>query len=180
MNLANLQRQVSVGLLFFATMSCQSSSFSGGSKKDSAQDTTVIAPAGTPAPTPIPQSNNSQPIITPTPMPGAITKGSFTVYTVPANPEPRQDYKIHIEVKLPSGTKNYQRSDLSGTVNGTDNYFRDIAVSLGGFFSGDSFSVAGEVAKLVLQIPGAEVLVKDTIHVRSQLLNEEQNIAIVF
>ncbi len=53
---------------------------------------------------------------------GAVTKGSFTVYTIPADPQPKQDYDVVIEVKLPASATNYSASDLSGCVIGTDKY----------------------------------------------------------
>ncbi|MFM8725166.1 MAG: hypothetical protein ACKON9_08565, partial [Planctomycetaceae bacterium] len=52
----------------------------------------------------------------------AVTKGSFTAFTIPAAPQPRQSYSIVIEVKLPDDVKKYRVSDLSGKVRGTDGY----------------------------------------------------------
>ncbi|MEM1062625.1 MAG: hypothetical protein AAGJ97_09920, partial [Planctomycetota bacterium] len=51
-----------------------------------------------------------------------VTKGSFTVWTVPSDPEPRQNYVIVIEIKVPKRVRQYRRSDLSGVVIGTDDY----------------------------------------------------------
>lgn len=52
----------------------------------------------------------------------AVTKGSFTAFTIPAAPKPRQAYSIVIEVKLPDDVEEYRVSDLSGKVRGTDGY----------------------------------------------------------
>lgn len=157
-------------------VACNTASFSGTGKKTTVQNQ---APA-TAKPSPTPSVVASQIVPAPTAVPGAITKGSFTVWTVPDNPEPRQNYKIYIQVKLPSNTTSYLRSDLTGSVNGTDNYFRDIGREVKDFLYGDIFTFEGTTATLVLSIPGAETLVKDSIRVHSQLLNEEQDIAIVF
>jgi hypothetical protein len=62
----------------------------------------------------------------------AVTKGSFTVWTVPSDPGPGEDYQIFIEVKLPQSLSSYQRGDLRGNVSGTDSYqqsFGDDSVS---------------------------------------------------
>ena len=46
----------------------------------------------------------------------AVTKGSFTAFTIPAQPKPRESYKIVIEVRLPENVRKYRVSDLSGEV----------------------------------------------------------------
>ncbi|HAD58072.1 MAG TPA: hypothetical protein DCG12_02330, partial [Planctomycetaceae bacterium] len=46
----------------------------------------------------------------------AVTKGSFTAWTIPARPRPGENYQIIIEVKLKEGTPRYRLSDLIGTV----------------------------------------------------------------
>ena len=56
----------------------------------------------------------------------AVTKGSFTAWTVPKDPKPGQDYKIVIQIKVPETVKRYRIADLSGRVIGTDKYTLDI------------------------------------------------------
>ena len=56
----------------------------------------------------------------------AVTKGSFTAWTVPEAPEPGQTYRIVIQVKLPDKVKTYRLSDLIGKVTGTDDYVQKI------------------------------------------------------
>jgi hypothetical protein len=163
-------------VVFTPMASCKKSSFSGdsGTKKEAAASPQPV-PGKSPGPNPVPPSP-----------PGSVTKGSFTVWTVPSDPQPRQNYEIHIEVKLPSPVANYPFADLSGSVNGTDSYFREIGPnakpkeSLFPLWPDDQFNFLGSAATVVMTIPGAETLVQDKIHVRSQLLNEEQDIAIVF
>jgi len=124
----------------------------------------------------------------------AITKGSFSVWTIPADPVPRQAYWIVIEVKLPSHIYRYQASDLSGTVVGTDlgmaipwdRYWPGHAVrpgSQGSFIRvkrGDYLPVKNHRAQLMILIPAAAALVKDTIDIRSKILGEEQTLQIIY
>jgi hypothetical protein len=105
----------------------------------------------------------------------AVTKGSFTVWTDPEDPNPGQNYDIVIQVKLPSSVKTYRLRDLEGNVRGTDRYFKAIQ-----YPSTERRTVQDGVVQVRVQIPGAAVLVRDTIKIRSQLLKEEQTIEIVF
>lgn len=110
-----------------------------------------------------------------------IVKGSFRVWTVPADPEPLMAYDIYIDVKLPSNATDYTKNDLSGAVIGTDGYEQPIgrdAVSVG--IKSQRFESFPGRATLIISVPGALNLVKDTINIRSDLLNESQNIEIVF
>lgn len=107
----------------------------------------------------------------------AVTKGSFTVWTEPVDPQPGQRYTIMIRVKLKSEMQRYPRSDLSGNVVGTDLY-RD-------FFGGPTESgylpvKDSTVLYQALQVPGAQELVKDIITVESKILGEKQVIELVF
>lgn len=105
----------------------------------------------------------------------AITKGSFTVWTDPEVPLPRHAYEIVIQVRLPPHVKSYRLRDLTGTVRGTDRYFKAIH-----FKPNERRTVSEGVVQVRIGIPGAEELVRDTIHVRSAILKEEQTIEIVF
>ncbi|MEM9701579.1 MAG: hypothetical protein AAF907_03955 [Planctomycetota bacterium] len=111
----------------------------------------------------------------------AIRKGSFTVWTIPPDPRPRQDYAIVIEVDLPEELRlrRYPKHDLYGEVKGTDSFrmripgndFRDRK----GFLP-----IRNGKAQLVIGVPGAERLVKDRIKVGSKLLKESQTLSLVF
>lgn len=105
----------------------------------------------------------------------AITKGSFTVWTEPEDPRPRTPYDIIIQVKLPRETKNYRLSDLSGYVEGTDGYRKQIK-----YTTKDRRAVKDGVVQITVKIPGGAQLVKDVIQIRSKLLREEQTINIEF
>jgi hypothetical protein len=105
----------------------------------------------------------------------AITKGSFTVWTEPEDPLPRQRYSIVIQVKLPKAVKQYRLRDLTGEVRGTDGYFKQIKYS-----STERKGVKDGVVQLQVAIPGAVQLIRDTIRIKSDLLKEEQTIEIVF
>ena len=123
----------------------------------------------------------------------AVTRGSFSAWTIPEDPVEGQDYRIVIEVKLPGDvpSSSYQKSDLSGHVSGTDFYQQPIGNSGwngpggGGFddfgpYDPESFSMGDGRARLTVWVPGAAYLVKDTITIRSRLLDEQQRLEIVF
>lgn len=119
----------------------------------------------------------------------AVVAGSFTAFTTPTQPLPGQKYIIVIKVKLPSNISNYDESDLSGKVIGTDNYVQGIGRSkssfnkvLSKFFKGkiESFEFSSPTAVLRVAVPGAANLVKDTIEIHSDVLNESQTLTLQF
>ncbi len=119
------------------------------------------------------------------PPPKGVVKGSFTAWTEPQRPAPRQSYVIVIEVKLPNQVKNYTNEDLSGAVDGTDGFHRSIGSPdnwefyPSGLFK-KRFEYYGTTARLFIPVPGAEYLVRDRISIRSTLLKESQSLEIVF
>lgn len=152
-------------------------------------------PLPAPSINPLPTGQNT--VVIPSTMPvvptDAVTKGSFSVWTVPSDPTPKQDYRIVIQVKLPSNTSSYSMNDLSGQVIGTDNYTQPIGASvnstlssiLGGnnysrYYNSGEFNHNGDSATLSVLVPGADTLIRDTIQIRSGLLGESQEISIVF
>lgn len=123
-----------------------------------------------------------------------VTKGSFSAWTVPTDPSPGQDYKIVIRVRLPENTNRYRVSDLSGEVTGTDGYQHKIPYDplkrgatvtergdrLVPIRPSDSLKIVDRHVQLIVNVPGASSLTRDTIQVRSKLLKEEQKLEIVF
>lgn len=126
----------------------------------------------------------------------AVTKGSFTAWTDPANPAPRQNYLIIIEIQLPSTVTRYQLSDLNGSsIRGSDSYQQripfDVDAAAKGFGttasgrppllkSTDDLPIVNNKVQLVVKVPGARRLVKDTIKIKSRRLREEEELTIVF
>ncbi|HEX6984898.1 MAG TPA: hypothetical protein VF170_05955, partial [Planctomycetaceae bacterium] len=118
----------------------------------------------------------------------AVQQGSFTAWTVPEDPRVGQDYVIVVEVTLPEGTKQYTRRDLAGQLVGTDGY--KVAIPDGREFNGlgwtrpkrtPVFRREGDKARIVFFVRGAhQALVRDTILIRSRLLDEQQKLQIVF
>lgn len=103
-------------------------------------------------------------------------KGRFTAWTDPQDPEPGQNYRIIIQIELPDNIKRLPKRDLVGSyVKGTDSYLDTIPNDTRGFFPGNSQRV-----QVVVFVPGASALVKDTIKIKSRLLKEEQTLEIVF
>ena len=82
---------------------------------------------------------------------------------------------MKIEVRHTEPLEDYPRSDLTGTVRGTDGYEAHIAIH-----SPAKFRVKGNAARLELWIPGGAQLVRDVIHIKSAMLGEEQTVKIVF
>ena len=124
----------------------------------------------------------------------AVTKGSFTAWTIPESPAPRQLYQIVIEIRLPEKLKRYRLSDLSGQVIGTDGYRQKLpwdsrvpgaarVIADGRPETVNSRTIVvmeSDKVQLVIKVPGAERLIKDTIRIRSRRLREEQQLNLVF
>jgi hypothetical protein len=124
----------------------------------------------------------------------AVTKGSFTAFTIPAAPKPRQAYSIVIEVKLPDDVEEYRVSDLSGKVRGTDGYEQKLPYDTrtpgaagypvpGGTIKRLESSTILDVVKnkvqIVIRVPGGARLVKDVITIRSRRLKEDQELELI-
>ena len=105
------------------------------------------------------------------------------------SPRPGQDYHIVIQVRMPANRNSYNIADLSGKVIGTDGYVQ--VLPLQAYFQdeqgrmvraklGRQLPIIDGVVQIIIRVPGAEALVKDTIHVKSKLLRENQKLEIVF
>ncbi len=131
----------------------------------------------------------------------AVKAGSFSAWTIPIarrfgeqakagdSPRPGQDYHIVIQVRIPGKRKTYKINDLSGRVIGTDGYVQIIPLlafvqdekgHLVRAKVGRRVPVVDGVVQILVRVPGAEALVKDTIVVKSKLLKEQQTLEIVF
>ena len=125
----------------------------------------------------------------------AVTKGSFTAFTIPAVPKPRQAYSIVIEVKVPDDVKKYRVSDLSGKVRGTDGYEQKLPYdtrtpgaagypvqggSIQRLESSTILDVVKNKVQIVIRVPGGARLVKDVITIRSRQLKEDQELELIF
>ena len=107
----------------------------------------------------------------------AVTKGSFTAWTVPEDPRPGEDYMIVIQIRLPEHIDSYPLRDLTGMVEGTDRYRQPIG---GRFAFNRKLPVIANSVQFTVMVPGAARLVRDKIELRSRLLKEEQTLEIVF
>jgi hypothetical protein len=110
-----------------------------------------------------------------------VTKGSFSAWTVPEDPKPREDYLVVIQIRLPEKIRKYSREDLSGFLEGDDGYQTPL-----GQFTGKGFPKQfygrfdDEARQFVIKIPGGAAKVSDTIEIRSRVLREEQKLTITF
>lgn len=124
-----------------------------------------------------------------------VSKGSFSAWTVPEDPEPRKDYMIVIRIRLPEKTRLYRISDLSGKVEGSDFYVQHLPFDpnrkdlgarseRGGQIirlrASDRLRVIDNHVQVMIPVMGGDTLVRDTIHVRSRLLKEDQTLEIEF
>lgn len=105
----------------------------------------------------------------------AVSKGSFSAWTEPRDPEPGRQYTIVIQVRVPGNIKKYRASDLTGMVIGTDLYKQVIK-----FRSTEEFAIKDGAVQVRIPVPGAAKLVRDTIRIESRLLREKQTIQIEF
>jgi len=108
----------------------------------------------------------------------AVSKGSFSAWTVPENPLPNRNYFIVIQVRLPESlAKNgkYRARDLTGMVNGTDTFRKRIH-----FRTNDVFEVKNGVVQIEIVVPGGAEMVRDTIQIQSKMLKEKQMLQLVF
>lgn len=142
----------------------------------------------------VPSTLTTDPLeLTGPPTSNKVTKGSFTVWTVPADPTPGQDYWIIIQMRLPKSITSLPLSDVSGTVHGTDQWFQRLpchpgksitysakAGQLVPMQTGSSLPVEGNSTRLIVSVQGASRLVRDTIAVQSGILKESQTITITF
>ncbi|MDA1162327.1 MAG: hypothetical protein O3B13_04430 [Planctomycetota bacterium] len=125
----------------------------------------------------------------------AVSKGSFSAWTVPEDPKPRQDYMIVIRIRLPDKTKLYRISDLTGKVEGSDMYEQYLPFDpnrkelvartersgqLVPVRASDRLRVVNNHVQIMIPVMGAASLVRDTIEVKSRMLNEDQRLEIVF
>ncbi|MCA9035729.1 MAG: hypothetical protein KDA91_11400 [Planctomycetaceae bacterium] len=124
----------------------------------------------------------------------AVTKGSFTAWTDPPNPGALQNYVIVIEIRLPEDVKAYRLGDLRGEVVGSDRYRQRIpydrdapmaaaattAEGLKIIKGSESVPVVDHRVQLVIKVPGAKRMTKDTIRLESRRLREKQELELVF
>ena len=124
-----------------------------------------------------------------------VRKGSFTVWTVPEDPEPTDKfYVIVIQIKLPGNVRRYRVSDLDGIVIGTDRYRQvlpwdrsnpDFAKTMRNgklvvVHSRSFLPIKDHQVQLLIYVPPAEKLVRDRIEIRSRVLKEQHTLEIVF
>lgn len=107
---------------------------------------------------------------------------------------PGQNYVIIVEIRLPDDVQQYRLTDLTGEVIGTDRYRQSIPFDrdapsasaartpdgLKVIRGNESVQVADNRVQLVIKVPGASRLVKDTIRIRSRRLRENQELILVF
>lgn len=111
------------------------------------------------------------------PAQNAATNGRFRAWTVPAHPGASEMYMLVIEVSLPPTVTEYSLRDLSGTIEGSDRYRQPI----GGRRASDrTLPVPNGRIQFHVMVPGAARLIRDRVTIRSEMLNEEKTLEILF
>jgi len=124
----------------------------------------------------------------------AVTKGSFTAWTEPKSPLEGDPYQIIVEIRIPKNVPRYRSSDLSGFVRGTDDWEQKLPIDSKLPFAtwssrkGKTFvlrkntylPIVDRKAQLIINVPGAARLVRDTITIESRVLKEKQKLELVF
>lgn len=127
-----------------------------------------------------------------------ITQGSFSVRTSPEDPEEGEDYILFVEVSLGRDINHFDINDLKVRLKGTDGY--RLIIEDGECRQGEKVigsdkepeiddlsslcfvvpSDIGEPPGFSVRIPGGDAKVKDQIDIESVLLNEKQEIELLF
>lgn len=114
----------------------------------------------------------------------AVSKGSFSAWTVPSDPRPFQEYEIFVLVNLPFEAHDYDVNDLDGTVQGTDGYRAGFGRSTPpperAYQYAPVIRKEGRALTIVMRIPGGERLVEDRVSVSSKVLGEAHELELVF
>lgn len=106
---------------------------------------------------------------------GAITAGSFSVWTVPSNPKRWEPYTIIVQIRVPEDMDEYPLADLEGVVVGSDGYQKRIPGTLRGMLP-----VTNGFVRLQIPVVSADAEVKDIVFVKSRMLAEAQRLTIQF
>ena len=126
----------------------------------------------------------------------AVQEGRFTAWTIPVgrgsrpgqSPRPGQAYHIVIELELPSNLRRYSVGDLRGVVIGTDGYHLQLPMQTFYYLDGKlrpvrrgaRLPIVDHRVQVLVYVPGAQRLVKDTIRLGSRRLAETQELQLVF
>jgi len=124
-----------------------------------------------------------------------VSRGSFSAWTVPEYPEPLEEYMIVIRIKLPEKTRLYRISDLSGKVEGSDFYEQYLPFDPNRKDLGARSERGGQIVRLrtssrlrvirnhvqiMIPVKGGDKQIRDTIHIKSRMLGEDQKLEIEF
>lgn len=129
----------------------------------------------------------------------AVSKGKFTVWSEPPNPDVEQSYRIGIRVEIPKDVKKFRVNDLSGSVSGDlDGHRQNIPHDLKWgppkvYYRGKYINLrktgfvpvhtrgGKKYATIYIWVPGSQVpKTTDTVQIRSKLLKESQSLKIEF
>ncbi len=132
----------------------------------------------------------------------AVVAGHFAAWWIPKAerygeqvkpgqlPRVGQDYRIIVQLQIPEGRKSLRITDLSGEIVGSDGYKQRIPDRAWIYNAqGKLVPVRGHprlkvidgTIQIVFKVPGAgKQDVRDTITVRSKLLDEEQTLTLIF
>lgn len=135
--------------------------------------------------------------------PNAVQAGSFAAWWIPKVerygeqvapgqlPRVGQAYRIYVQIRVPDDRRTLRVQDLSGEIIGTDGYKQlipdrawvtdeqgELVRAVG---NRSSLPVRGGLVEVVFKVDAAgQAGVRDTIRIRSRILNEEQTLTLEF
>ena len=98
----------------------------------------------------------------------AQTKDQFSIWTEPADVKAGEKFTIVIQVRLPKLVAEYNQSDLSGTLSGSDGYRQKIS-----FKSSKPIPVEKGHVELRVPVVGGAAGTRNTIMVKSKILGKQ-------
>ncbi len=137
-----------------------------------------------------PAGSIARSFLVPVPALGAVTAGSFTAFTVPAHPRARESFHVVIEIQLPKGVSEFPILDLSGEMRAADGYSHKIPYDRRNPYAASTIAmrvldkttklqIESQRVQFMIKAPGTKPLIPHVIRIRSELLNEEQELVLI-
>lgn len=133
--------------------------------------------------------------------PNAVQAGNFAAWWIPLAqrygevvepgqlPRIGQNYHIHVQIQIPVGRGSFRVDDLTGEIIGTDGY-KQLIPDRAWVYGDDGqltratgrlLPVRDRIVEIVFKVTASDKAgVRDTIRIRSRLLNEEQLLTLEF
>ncbi len=112
----------------------------------------------------------------------AIRKGSFTLWTYPADPVPGQSYQVNLRVEVYDPSNTYSCRNLSGHLRGTDGYQFSVENACQNHHDFEKQANRGgqnspSLFTYQFSIPGGSHRIVDVLSIQSRPINASQRFA---